>query len=380
MKAFSVSVTLVVLLAFLAACAPTPAPVATPAPAPAAKPLAAPAAGPVQTAEEVAWQKVISAARKEGKVTLYAWAFTGDIGTEISRIFKEKYGVTVEIITGRGNEQIERLKTEQRIGNVVADVMESSILNVVNAKDIGVVVSPGDLPSLREKNVWLMPPGLDAESTVFAYQAAPMVVWAHKNMKPEDAPQSWKDLLNPRWKGKLVMADPTVSSGPYLAFIPLLNARAIDEDYLRSLGNQDVFLEVGSTRDVAKKVGSGEYLLAMAISSSSAGPLVKEGLPLKPLDMIEGVGVSGLGVAMVKQSSHPNAARLFLNWSLSAEGQAKLSELISSPGVRSDVPDFSVPGVRIKPKKLMPLTVKDMADQSRLFQAKYLLQFFKRGK
>ncbi|MBI2848329.1 MAG: hypothetical protein HYX83_04055 [Chloroflexi bacterium] len=56
-----------------------------------------------------------------------------------------------------------------------------------------------------------------------------------------------------------------------------------------------------------------------------------------------------------------------------------MSQLISAPGVRSDVPDFSLPAARIKPKKLIPLTMKDMADETRLFQAKYLSQFFKKA-
>ncbi len=368
-----------VILLSVVACTPQPvaSPITTPPPIPAASSFAP---TPVQTAEEIAWQKVVSDARKEGNVTLYAWAFTGDIGIEIARTFKEKYGITVDIITGRGNEQIERLKTEQRIGNVVADVMESSTLNVLNAKMAGVVVSPGELPVLKEKNVWLMPPGLDPEGTAFAYIGSPILVWANTNMKPEDEPKGWKDLLAPKWKGKMVMSDPVVSSGPYLAFVPLLNSKAIDEDYLRSLGNQEVFLDIGSTRDVGKKVGTGEYLLALAISSSSAGPLIKEGLPLKPLDMVEGVGVSGLGFAQVKKANHPNAARLFINWGLSAEGQAKLSQLISAPGVRSDVPDFSLPGARIKPRRLIPLTMTDMADETRLFQEKYLVQFFKKAR
>ena len=367
------------ILLSLAACAPNAVPATTPTPSPV--PLASSfMPTPVQTAEDIAWQKVVSDARKEGNLTLYANAFTGDIGTEIVRLFKEKYGITVEIITGRGNEQIERMKTEQRIGNIVADVMESSSLNVLNAKDAGVVVSPGELPVLREKNVWIVPPALDPEGNAFNYMASPIPVWASTKMRPEDEPRAWKDLLAPKWKGQMIMSDPVISSGPYLAFIPLLNNKLIDEDFLRALGNQEVFLDVASTRDIAKKVGAGQYLLGLGFSSNSAGAFIREGLPLKPLDMAEGVTVSGLGVAMVRKAPHPNAARLFLNWALSAEGQAKLSQLTSAPGVRSDVPDFSVPEARIKPKKLVPATMKDMADASRLFQEKYLVQFFKKAR
>lgn len=360
-----------------AACTPASAP--PPPPAPTAAPTVVPTSNLSPPTSPDPWTKVVEAAHKEGQVNLYAFSFTGDIAAELSRAFKEKYGIKVDIITGRGAELIERLKTEQRMGRVVGDVMESSLLNVVSAKEAGAGMAPGDLPSLREKGVWLMPPALDTEGIALAYIATPISVWPNtKLVKPEDEPRSWKELLSPKWKGKMIMLDPALSSGSYLAFVPLLNNKVIDEDYLRSLGMQDMALELGSSRDTFKKVGAGQYLLAVGLSGSTAGPLVNEGLPIKAVDMAEGVTVSGLGMAMVRNGPHPNAARLFLNWSLSAEGQAKLSQQLSAPGVRSDIPDFSPVGVRIKPKKLVPLTVKDLADEARLFQEKYLVQFFRK--
>lgn len=81
------------LLWLLLACAPSPAPPPAPTPAAAAPPGAlAPKSAPSPTAEEAAWARVAAEARKEGKLTLYSFAFTGDIGRAVARAFEDKFG------------------------------------------------------------------------------------------------------------------------------------------------------------------------------------------------------------------------------------------------------------------------------------------------
>lgn len=326
----------------------------------------------------MAWAKVVEAAKKEGKLTLYSFSFSGDIGLGLSKAFEERYGVSVEIITGRGNEQIERLKTELRMGNVVGDFIETSNLNAVTAKDQGVVVSPGPLPVLQEKDVWLVPPALDAEGVVFTYVASPIALWINTNLlRPGEEPKAWRDLLEPKWKGKLLSLDPTVSSGPYLAFIPLLNNKVIDEAYLRALGRQDIVLDVQSTRELFKKLAAGQYPLFVGASGSTAGPIVMEGAPIKMVDMAEGVTVSGLGIAIVKNAPHLQAARVFMNWLLSPEGQTLQSKLQAAPPVRKDATDFTPSAAKLIPQRLIPSTQKDLDDATRLFRERYLTRIFK---
>lgn len=332
---------------------------------------------PVISQEDAAWAQVVAAAKKEGKLTLYSFAFTGDIGLGLSRAFEERYGISVEIITGRGNEQIERLKTELRMGQVVGDFMETSNLNAVTAKDQGVVVHPGPLPVLQEKGVWLVPPALDAEGVVYSYVASPIALWINTNIiRPGEEPKAWKNLLEPKWKGKILSLDPTVSSGPYLAFVPLLNNRVIDEAYLRALGRQDIVLDVQSTRELFKKLAAGQYPLFVGASGSTAGPIIMEGAPIRMVDMAEGVTVSGLGIAIVKNAPHPQAARVFMNWLLSPEGQTLQSKLQAAPPVRKDATDFTPSAAKLIPQRLIPSTQKDLDDATRLFREKYLTRIF----
>ncbi|MEK7353778.1 MAG: hypothetical protein AABZ77_04650, partial [Chloroflexota bacterium] len=99
-KNFFVGMGVLILLAMIFACAPKAAPVPAPAPvtpqaAPATPILAASAMSP----EDAAWQKVVEAAKKEGKVVLYSFSFTGGVGIQLAKAFEERYGISVDIIT-----------------------------------------------------------------------------------------------------------------------------------------------------------------------------------------------------------------------------------------------------------------------------------------
>ncbi|MEK7875956.1 MAG: hypothetical protein AAB325_07200, partial [Pseudomonadota bacterium] len=69
----------------------------------------------------------MEAAKKEGKVNAYSFTWVGDIGLAVAKAFKEKYGITLGIMTGRGAEFAERIKTERRLGQQVADMTEGSV-------------------------------------------------------------------------------------------------------------------------------------------------------------------------------------------------------------------------------------------------------------
>ena len=142
-----------ILVLLLSACAPKT--VSSPEPtAPrstAAIPLVTTPVAPKISPEEAEWQKVVEAARREGKATIYTWGYIGDTGTQIKNAFKSRYGVDLDIVTGRGAEFTERLKTEKRIGNMIADLTQGASVHLLNMKNLDLLeVAPG-LPALRNK-------------------------------------------------------------------------------------------------------------------------------------------------------------------------------------------------------------------------------------
>ena len=66
---------------------------------------------------------------------MYSFNLVGDVGVSVTKAFKERYGITLDLITGRGAEFVERLKTERRMGRVVADAADGSALHLVIMKN-----------------------------------------------------------------------------------------------------------------------------------------------------------------------------------------------------------------------------------------------------
>ena len=156
-KYFLIGLVISVLISIVFACTPQPTPSPVQTPKPVSSPTATiPGSSVTPSTQDAAWNKIVEAAKKEGKLTIYSFNLVGDIGIVVSRAFKETYGITMDIVTGRGAEFTERVKTEKRIGNLVADVTEGNVSNIQNMKVEGLTTGyASDLPVLREKDVWV---------------------------------------------------------------------------------------------------------------------------------------------------------------------------------------------------------------------------------
>lgn len=361
-----------------AACAPQatlpPTPAPTIAPQPTRAPTAAPAApGP----QEQAVAKLVEAARKEGRVNVYSFALTGDIGLAIQRGFQDRYNIRTDIITGRGAEFVERIKTERRTGNVTGDLTDFSLVHATALKSAGATVSTSDLPVFQEKDVWRINPFLsDPEGHLLAYRNQHIGPYMNTNLvKPGEEPKSYKDFLNPRWEGKIVGPDPTFSGGSYQLLIPLLENNKLDLDTVKAIGQRLKF--VVGTRQVAEALSRGEFSLGLATTDLDVSSFLNEGAPIRALAMQEGIGVLISPVARIKDGPHPNAAKLFINWLLTKEGQTVYTKAASVAPMRKDVADARHPNMRVD----VPISPEDhkMAEKtSKLFQEKYFISLWKK--
>jgi iron(III) transport system substrate-binding protein len=153
-------------------------------------------------------------------------------------------------------------------------------------------------------------------------------------VRPEDVPTSWKELGDPRYRGKLVVAHPSYS-GTAVTYIQALLG-VYGWDYFKAIAVNDP-LVVQSTIDVTSKVVGGERAIGAGSNDYSNYAQLKRGQPIKILQPSEGVPfiLSPQGVA--KTAPHPNAAQLFVEYSLSKEGQALLVNEGGLYSVREDV-------------------------------------------
>ncbi|MDO8636851.1 MAG: extracellular solute-binding protein [Dehalococcoidia bacterium] len=346
------------------------APRATPTAAPDARPVSTPAPVltsnlPPSTPQEVEWQKVVEAAKKEGKLTVYSFSFVGDLGLALSKAFKDRYGIQMELVAGSGAVFLERLKVESRAGQRVADVLEGSATNGILAKKDGLTQPLGFLPAAAETGIWLFDPRIDPDNNLIGYSPSISTTWANtKLVSQAEEPKSWRDLLAPKWKGKMVVTEPDTMPLPTVYYIAFTRYMGLDDDYFRAIGKQDLIFTT-TQRENDSKLIRGEAPLSFTSNLTSMSMLVAEGAPVKPLDMKEGVAGRVQTLNIVKDAAHPNAARVFINWLLSAEGQTIGARLRSTLPLRTDVQDFTPAAARVKYTKVFPLTPKDEDDNTK---------------
>ena len=334
-------VALVSLLVILAACAPKSAPVSAPpiAAPQAVVPVPAPA-GPARSPEDIAWQKVVEAAQKEGSLTDYSSSFI--IPPEMQQAFMATTGVKLDVISGRGVEQVERLKTEKRMGSMLADILDNNTTQMEEAKGLGLLASSADLPVFRERDVWNQEPlGLDREGKYLPYYIiylAPHINTKLVSTDDEAKLKSWRDFLDPKWKGKMVVQDPRL--GTMAAYFNVhLKKGLLDEAFMLALGRQQLQFALNKG-DVAKAVAIGDAPIALIAATSDTPAYIAQGLPVKMLDMKEGVWRGGAAVGRVEKSPHPNAAKVYLNWLFTPQGQTEISKATLTQPIRKGVVDL----------------------------------------
>ena len=367
------------------ACAPaaplkaTPSPATSP-PTPAiieAAPLISPAVSP----EDAKWQKIEAAARGEGKLTVYSYNLVGDIGLAVSRAFDGRYGIKMEIITGLGAGMIERLKAEKRAGQIEGDTYDSSAVNLQSLKAEGLAASVyDDLPVLKQRGVWHVEPDAgDPQDRLFMSFKITYTdpVINTKLVKPPDEPKSFQDFLAPKWKGKMSISDPLTQPAAYSLVVPLLEEGIITEEWVKKLGTQ----ELRFFRSVPDELGAlsrGEHSLGIRGVDSQTSRFVFDGAPLKHIAMKEGSLVTLNGIAAIRGSPHPNAARIFLNWFFTQEGQQVFGRAMGISALRKDVPDYRPEAVKVVPTKLIVSTPEQDLKASVLMRERWLPKLWER--
>lgn len=342
------------LLVYGVACASG----ATPTPATGGQPAVkstSPAAAPSVAAWEAEWNKTLAAAKTEGTVVIYSIQNSATRET-LRKTFKDKYGIDLEFVAGTGTELVARASSERKAGLYLADVVMGGPSSSLGFKDLG-ALDPMEasfiLPEVKDPKAWL---GgslfyFDLGRYTLGYVAMPNGTWLVDTeiLKPSEV-TSYKDLLNPKWTGKMIMSDPTVS-GPANALIGTGMWEIMGEGYLRALAKQQPVI----TRDnrlLVESVARGKYPIAIAPLADVRWEFKKNGAPIEQVDPIEGnITLSGSGsLGVLNKAAHPNAAKIFVNWLLSKEGQTLIQKEIGGASRRVDIPKEGIdPDNTLKP-------------------------------
>ena len=277
-------------------------------------------------------QRLIDGARKEGQVTVYSSMIVDQALRPLVDGFAAKYPfVKPQYVRDDPPQQLQKLIAESRAGQMVADVVESTGLEVpMRAADID---QPFWSPQIEAYDPEHRDPQNYWAPTRFSYLGA---CYNTNLVKPGDVPKSFDDFLDPKWKGKIAWSSTVI--GAMLFITGVRNFMGEDSAllYLQKLAKQDIAPIASANRVVVDRVMAGEY--AMCLDAFLHHPIIsaRKGAPVAPLPLDPVLTVVS-SVMLPKAPPHPYAAMLFIDYLLAKEGQQRLQAADYFPA-RPDVP------------------------------------------
>jgi iron(III) transport system substrate-binding protein len=260
--------------------------------------------------------ELLAAAKKEGKLVLYTANF---LETEqvVAKRFSERFaGIKIEIVRAPTGQLVTRINTEAAANRLTADVIDISDRGLArgmvelfapyappNASDYPALTRTADRLWPRSGNAWTI-----------TYNTATVTT----------PPKSWADLLKPEF-GQQHLAQVVIGAGGAPFNRAMFERKVIDADYWTKQAAFKPRL-FPSQAPMVDSMIRGEISIAPLVTNLAI-PLAAQGAPIKWFFGPEGVPVTMFSAGLAKVAAHPNAARLFLDWALSREGQALMVEL-----------------------------------------------------
>lgn len=275
--------------------------------------------------------QLVEAATKEGKVVWYT-ATDVQVSEKAARAFEAKYpGIKVQVERSGSERVFQRISQEygSKIHN--ADVIETSdAVHFLLFKKQGWLQQavPSDVAKHWPKEV------KDADGNYAAYRShLSVIAYNTRQVKKEEAPKSHADLLDPKWRGKLVKAHPgysgTIMTGTHAL------SEALGWDFFEKLGKQRV-MQVQSSTEPPKKLAQGERPVMADGNEYNVFMMKEDGVPIEVVYATEGSPVAIGHAALLKNAPNPNAAKLFYAWMFTKEAQQLISDV---GGLRSFHPE-----------------------------------------
>ena len=300
--------------------------------------VALPLTALAQSNWQAEWERVVRAAESEGQLTLYGCCYEYD---RVLEGFKKKFSkLKVAIVLGSGNQLSARILAERRGEKYLIDVISAGANTLHDALYKAHVLEPIKpallLPEVVDQTKWYEGEHryIDPERRyIFAFIAnsqSGQIIYNTKQVNPSEFKSYW-DLLNPKWKGKIASLDPTsFGMGATLQFFyyhPELGPAFLKKLY----GEMQVTIS-RDARQMTDWLSAGKLPLCIRCNAGSeVGKAVQQQLPIGFLDTEEwreGGSSSAAGgtLGIPTRAPHPDAAKVFINWLLSREGQMALQK------------------------------------------------------
>jgi iron(III) transport system substrate-binding protein len=315
-----------------------------------------------QTAPKQSWQTTVRAAQAEGKVVVF-----GPAGETLRNALRDSFKksfpeITLEYAGGRAVEQETRIKAERDGGVYSVDVFIGGAVTMMDLGGMGAlerIDSALILPEVKDAKYWRdgrheFTNSSTRYTLVFTSQPNPPVIYDPKQANVREIDELYK-LLDPKWKGKIVLNDPLPAGASASMFRWLWRTLGSDRatDFMRRMRAQAGAVDRDQRRQI-EWVAQGKYAWLLAPNSSMLYQLARRGLKFGILPEFKDYGThigTGSGcIALLNRAPRPNAAVVFINWFLSRDGQTTWSKALDLQSRRVDVSlDHIPPYLRFKP-------------------------------
>lgn len=261
---------------------------------------------------------LVAAAKKEGKLVLYT-AMQRKVIEKSVALFEKTHGISVAFVRKGSGGIIQLVQAERETKNFKADVVD--------------LWDPPTFAAWRDAGLFqpYRPEGADKLGAGFidpqnrSVVASPVtegIVYNTRAVPAAAAPKTFKDLLDPKWKGKLAHADPIYSGSATAAVNILVNLHGWD--YYQQLSRQQPLI-VQSIGAVPRTLLSGEAEVGVVAINADVAELIAKGEPLALVSPAEGTPYFTWEAAILKTASHPNAAKLWMDFLISVPHQKLLA-------------------------------------------------------
>ncbi|MDP3766756.1 MAG: extracellular solute-binding protein [Dehalococcoidia bacterium] len=310
----------------------------------------------------------LAGAQREGKIVWYT-VVASSTAQRVAKLFEAAHpGIKVEVHRSGSERVFQRLMQEAQAGIKNADVMDTAdIGHIVVLKRRAMLAKYAPAGAERFPDAFR-----DADGMAYAWRAFPVVIpYNPKLVSAAEAPKNWKDLLDPKWRGKLVTAHPGYA-GSVLTQVYALS-KLYGWGYFQQLAQQKPML-VQSVHDPFQVVSSGERAVGVNAAEYFVYAQRKKGNPVAIVYPQDGVPLILVPTAVLATAPRPNAARLFTDFVFSKPVQ---QFLVSEEGLYVPHPEVTYPAD--KPKlselKVLPVDAEDLERKNEEIKKRFVELF-----
>ena len=268
-------------------------------------------------------QRILAGAEKEGQVIFYSTMIANQALRPLTDAFNRKYPkVKMSYWRAPQEDIMQKINAEYRANNMVGDVIAGTGIGEMSIESG--IAQPYHAPSIEQyPKAYHDPEGRWAPTNLYYYGVAVNT----KLVAAKDAPKTFADLLDPKWKGKMAWRVGELTGAP-LFIANLRTAWGEDKamDYLRKLKTQDVInFGAGSARTLVDRVMAGEFPIALNIYANHPLISAQKGAPVAT-QLLDPIPSSASTMVIPRNAPHPHAALLLADYILAKDGQAILAQ------------------------------------------------------